>query len=72
MLYSYIILLFGDTRLEETSCEKYLGVLISNNLNCATYVQSIVSDSYQKLGMINRKFYYCSPEIKEKLCNHLV
>ena len=28
--------------------------------------------SYQKLGMISRIFYHCSPDIKEKLYNHLV
>ena len=62
----------GDTQLEETDCEKYLGVLISNDLNWAKHVQSIVSHSYQKLGMISHIFYHCSPDIKEKLYNHLV
>ena len=31
-----------------------------------------VTASYQKLGLISCIFYQCSPEIKEKLYNHLV
>ena len=58
--------------MEETNCEKYLGVIISNDLKWATHVQSIVSDSYQKLGMINRIFHHSSRGNKEKLYNHLV
>ena len=59
-------------QLEVTNCEKYLGIFISDDLSLENHVQSIVSSSCQKLCLINRVFYQCSPDIKEKLYNHLV
>ena len=62
----------GKNQLEVTNCEKYLGIFISDDLSLEKHVQSIVSSSCQKLCLINRVFYQCSPNIQEKLYNHLV
>ena len=55
-----------------TNCEKYLGIFISDDLSWKKHIQSIVSSICQKLSLVNRVFYHCSPDIKEKLYNHLV
>ena len=62
----------GKKQLEVTNCEQYLGIFISDDLSWKKHIQSIVSSSFQKLGLVNRVFYHCSPDIKEKLYNHLV
>ena len=62
----------GEKVLETTHCEKYLGLYISDDLTWKKHIDHVISDSSQKLGMINRLFYHCSSDVKTTLYNHLV
>lgn len=44
-------------KLEDTVCEKYLGVSIVNTLSWKKKVDVVKTDCYQKLGVIRRNFF---------------
>ena len=50
-------LFVNATKLNRVFEVKYLGVLITHNLNWAAHIHSVVSKKRQKLGFLYRKFY---------------
>ena len=52
---------------------KYLGVLITHNLNWAAHIHSVVSKTRQKLGFLYHKFYkHCNTTVLRKLYVSLI
>ena len=50
--------------LSHVTQEKYLGVLISNNLSWEPHISSTASKASQKLGFLKRNLINCPPELK--------
>ena len=46
----------GESKLDVSEKEKYLGVYLTNNLNWNAHVDSVTSKAYRTLGVI--RFWY--------------
>ena len=61
-------LFVNATKLNRVFEVKYLGVLITHNLNWAAHIHSVVSKTRQKLGFLYCKFYkHCNTTVLRKL-----
>ena len=67
--YSYYM--YGK-ELSITKEEKYLGVIITNNLSWSRHVNSLASDASRKLGIIARVFNKCNRQVKCNLYKQIV
>ena len=54
----------NGTFLSQVTQEKYLGVLISNDLSWAPHISSIATKASQKLGFLKRNLRNCPVELK--------
>ena len=62
----------GNIPLQETVCEKDLGVNIDNNLKFSQHIDSIVNKANSIMGIIRRAFKHLDPETFLKLYKGLV
>ena len=67
--YSYYM--YGK-ELSITKEEKYLGVIITNNLSWSSHVNSLASDASRKLGIIARVFNKCNRQVKCNLYKQII
>ena len=51
--------------LQTVTREKYLGVTISNDLNCSTHINTITNKSNSKFGFLRRNLRRCPKKLKE-------
>ena len=54
-----------DTILKEVTHEKYLGVLISNDLSWTSHIQKVSTTANQKLGFLKRNLKGCPKDLKK-------
>ena len=62
----------GESKLDASEKEKYLGVYLTNNLNWNAHVDSVTSKAYRTLGVICRVIGTSSKTLKEKLVRQLI
>ena len=67
--YSYYM--YGK-ELSITKEEKYLGVIITNNLSWSSHVNSLASDASRKLGITARVFNKCNRQVKCNLYKQII
>ena len=61
-----------EKELSITKEEKYLGVIITNNLSWSSHVNSLASDASRKLGIIARVFIKCNRQVKCNLYKQII
>ena len=62
----------SGAKLETSTCEKDLGVLVDNKLTFSDHAQKAVSKANSKLGIIRRSYTYLDSEVVSKLFTSLV
>lgn len=64
--------IFGGVELRVTSSEKYLGVIVVDNLKFYDHVAEVINKTYRITAIIKRSSTYIDLNIFKELCNDLV
>ena len=59
-------------KLENISSNKYLGIIIQDDLQWGSRVREVKAKATKILGLLHQNLSHCSSKVKEQVCNSLV
>ena len=62
----------GDVKLDKSTCEKDLGIIVDHKLTFSDHTQKVVNKANSKLGIIRRSYTYLDSEVVCKLYTSLI